>query len=195
MRNANAMPDTVILLLAGGRAERFPGKLEQAIEGEPMIVRVYRNLRAAPWPIYIARRALFALPLAAQFDAPLVIDRRPECGPLGALRSACELLRSNRIFAVAADQPHLSSAALESLARAWKPGDEAVVPEHAGRIEPLAALYARSAVLRAAPCASAERGGAMHDLIDRIATRFLPMRAAYFLNVNTPADLPQGASA
>jgi molybdenum cofactor guanylyltransferase len=190
------MADTVILLLAGGRAERFPGKLEHAIDGEPMIVRVYRNLRAAPWPIYVARRGLFAPPLAAHVDAPLVIDRRPECGPLGALRSACELLRSKRIFVVAADQPHLRPAALESLARAWESGDEAVVPEHTGRIEPLAALYARSAVLRAAPCAPVERGGAMHDLIDRIATRFLPMRAEYFLNVNTPADLPrQGAPA
>ncbi len=190
------MVDTVILLLAGGRAKRFPGKLEHAIDGEPMIVHVYRNLRTAPWPLYIARRELFAPPLAAQFDAPIVIDRRPECGPLGALRSACELLRSKRIFAVAADQPHLRPAALESLARAWEPGDEAVVPEHAGQFEPLAALYARSAVLRAAPCAAAERGGAMHELIDRIATRFLPMRAEYFLNVNTPADLPrQGAPA
>jgi molybdenum cofactor guanylyltransferase len=187
------MADTLILLLAGGRAERFPGKLEHAIDGEPMIVRVYRNLRAAPWPMYIAGRELFAPPLAARFDAPLVIDRRPECGPLGALRSACELLRSERIFAVAADQPHLRLAALELLALAWEPGDEAVVPEHDGRIEPLAALYARSAVLRAAPCAAAE-GTAMHDLIERIATRFLPMRAEYFLNVNTPADLPrQGA--
>jgi molybdenum cofactor guanylyltransferase len=193
MRSANAMADTVILLLAGGRAERFPGKLEHAIDGEPMIVRVYRSLRAASWPIYIARRGSFALPLAAQLDAPLVIDRRPECGPLGALYSACELLRSQRIFAVAADQPHMRPAALESLAQAWEPGDEAVVPEHDGRVEPLAALYARSAVLRAASCAPEERGAAMHDLIDRIATRFLPMRAEYFVNVNTPADLPQGA--
>jgi molybdenum cofactor guanylyltransferase len=190
------MADTVILLLAGGRAERFPGKLEHAIDGEPMIVHVYRNLSATRWPVYIARRGLLALPLAARLGAPLVIDRRPECGPLGALRSACELLRNERIFAVAADQPRLPPAALESLARAWEPGDEAVVPEHDGRIEPLAALYARSAVLRADSCAPGERGHAMHDLIDRIAARFLPMRAEYFLNVNTPADLPrQGAPA
>jgi molybdopterin-guanine dinucleotide biosynthesis protein A len=189
-----AMADTAILLLAGGRAERFPGKLEHAIDGQPMIVRVYHNLRAAPWPIYIARTGLFAAPLAVQLDAPLVIDRRPECGPLAALRSACELLRSERIFAVAADQPHLRLAVLEALARAWEPGDEAVVPQHDGRIEPLAALYARWAVLHAASFASSERSGAMHELIDRIAARFLPMNPEYFLNVNTPADLPrQGA--
>lgn len=184
------MADTVVLLLAGGLEERFPGKLEHAIGGEPMIVRVYRNLRAGPWPIYIARRGLFATPLSAQLDAPLVIDRRPECGPMGALLSACELLRSEHIFAVAGDQPELRLEALESLARAWRPGDGAVVPEHDGRIEPLAALYARSAVLRASS-APAARDYAMHGLIERIATRRLPMPSEYFLNVNRPADLPR----
>lgn len=189
------MAETVILLLAGGRAERFPGKLEHAIDGEPMIVRVYRSLRAGPWPIYIARRGLLGAPLAALLDAPLVIDRRPECGPLGALLSACELLRSERVFAVAADQPQVRVEALESLARAWEPGDEAVVPEHDGRIEPLAALYAREAVLRAASSAPAERNDAMHGLLERIATRRLAMRSAYFLNVNRPADLPRRVAA
>jgi molybdopterin-guanine dinucleotide biosynthesis protein A len=189
------MADAVILLLAGGKAERFPGKLEQAIDGEAMIVRLYRNLRAAPWPIYIACRELFAAPIAAQLDASLLMDRRPECGPLGALLSACELLRSERIFAVAADLPQLRLEALESVARAWEPGDEAVVPEHGGRLEPLAALYARPAVLRAASCSPAERRNAMHGLIECIATRRLPMRPEYFLNVNTPADLPRRVAA
>jgi molybdopterin-guanine dinucleotide biosynthesis protein A len=183
-----------VLLLAGGRAERFPGKLEYAIGGEPMIVHVYRNLRAARWPIYIAGKRLFPAEIGAQLDAPLLIDRRPRSGPLWALLSACDVVRAERIFAVAADQPRLDVRALERLAQAWEPGDEAVVPEHNGRIEPLAALYARSAVLREAGPLLANGKAAMHSFIDRVAARFVPLGAEYFHNVNTREDLPGGGS-
>jgi molybdenum cofactor guanylyltransferase len=187
------MAETAILLLAGGKSERFPGKLEHAIEGEPMIVRVYRKLRVSQWPIYVAGKP-FSAHVGAQLDAPLLIDRWPGSGPLAALFSACDTLRAERVFAIAADQPQLDAGVLQRLHAAWQSGDEAVVPEHDGRIEPLAALYARAAVLREGSALVEQGNAAMHSLVERIAARFVPMRAEYFHNVNTAADLPRECS-
>jgi molybdopterin-guanine dinucleotide biosynthesis protein A len=153
-----------------------------------MVARCYASLRATGWPIYIAGKGSFSPEVDAQLDAPLLIDRRPGEGPLGALLSACAVLREERVFAVAADQPRLDAGVLREIAAAWQPGDEAVVPAHSGGIEPLAAIYARRALLREA--FEARRGRfAMRDMVDRIAARLLRVDARCFQNVNRIEDL------
>jgi molybdopterin-guanine dinucleotide biosynthesis protein A len=183
------MADTAIVLLAGGQARRFPGKLEHPIDGRAMVVHVYERVRAAGWPVYIAGKSSFSREVDAQLDAPLVIDRRRGGGPLHALLSACAVIRAERIFAVAADQPRLDAVVLRRLAAAWQPGDEAVVPEHDGKLEPLAALYARPALLREGFELRASSESAMHNVIARLAARFVPLDAGYFYNVNRMADV------
>ncbi len=182
------MSDSAVVILAGGRARRFPGKLERPIGGEPMLVRVYRAMRATGWPVYVAAKGTFAPGIDAELDCPLLVDRWPDCGPLSALTSACASIPHERVFAVAADQPLVEAALAQSLDRAWEPGDRAVVPEHDGRIEPLAAFYARSAVLHYGFTPSGQDRGAMHDLIERVGARRVPVSGRYFANVNTPED-------
>jgi molybdenum cofactor guanylyltransferase len=182
------MYSTAIVLLAGGQAQRFPGKLEHPIDGRPMLARVYERVRVAGWPVYVAGKASFSRDVDAQLDAPLLIDRRPGGGPLRALISACATIAAERVFAVAADQPRLDASVLRRLAGAWQPGDEAVVPEHDGRIEPLAALYARRAILREGFELRRSGSNAMRDLIARLATRFVPLDSRYFYNINRMAD-------
>jgi molybdopterin-guanine dinucleotide biosynthesis protein A len=178
-----------ILLLAGGSATRFPGKLEHDIEGQPMIVSVFAKLARGPWPVYVAGKGSFAPPVDAALCAPLLIDRWSPRGPLYALLSACPFIPADRIFAVAADQPQLEPSVLERLAAAWMPGDEAAVPEHAGVVEPLAALYDRFALLREGLRLRRASRTAMRDLIAAVAARFVPMESRYFRNVNTRSDL------
>jgi molybdopterin-guanine dinucleotide biosynthesis protein A len=178
-----------ILLLAGGSATRFPGKLEHDIEGQPMIVSIFRKLGHAQWPVYIAGKGSFTPSVDAGLGAPLLIDRWFPRGPLHALLSACPFITADRIFAVAADQPQLEPSVLARLAAAWEPGDEAVVPEHGGSIEPLAALYNRYALLREGLRLRRARRSAMRDLVAAVATRFVPMESRYFRNVNTRSDL------
>ncbi|MBV8531806.1 MAG: molybdenum cofactor guanylyltransferase [Candidatus Eremiobacteraeota bacterium] len=180
---------TAVVMLAGGEARRFPGKLEHCIDGRPMIVGLYERVRAAGWPVYIAGKASFSPEVDAQLDAPLLVDRTPGRGPLSALLSACAAIRAERVFAVAADQPRLETAVLDRLASSWRTGDEAVLPEHGGRVEPLAALYARSAVLREGFALRKAHAAAMRDLVNRLATRFVPFDGDCFSNVNSPADL------
>jgi molybdopterin-guanine dinucleotide biosynthesis protein A len=154
-----------------------------------MIVRVFAKLAHGPWPVYVAGKGSFAPPIDAALCAPLLIDRWSTRGPLHALLSACPFIRADRIFAVAADQPQLEPSVLECLAAAWMPGDEAAVPEHAGFIEPLAALYDRFALLREGLRLRRASRTAMRDLIAAVATRFVPMENRYFCNVNTRSDL------
>jgi molybdopterin-guanine dinucleotide biosynthesis protein A len=181
-----------ILLLAGGSATRFPGKLEHDIEGQPMIVKVFARLAQGRWPVYIAGKGSFAPEVDAALRAPLLIDRWSPRGPLHALLSACPFIAADRIFAVAADQPQLEPEVLERLAAAWRPGDEAVVPEHAGGVEPLAALYDRIALLREGLRLRRAGRAAMRDLIAAVATRFVPMESGYFCNINRRSDLGRG---
>jgi molybdopterin-guanine dinucleotide biosynthesis protein A len=180
---------TAIALLAGGRARRFPGKLEYRIDGQPMLARCYASARETGWPVYVCVQGSFARELDREIDAPLLVDRRPGAGPLAAFLDACALVAERRVFAVAADQPQLDAAVLLGLAASRHDGDEAVVPQHDGAVEPLAALYDRIAVL----CASFElrAGGkrAMHDLIALLRTRFVSYDARYFRNVNRLQDV------
>lgn len=178
-----------ILVLAGGRASRFPGKLEALLDGEPLVLRAFRTARATGWPVYISAQGPFPGEIDRCLDCPILIDRQPWGGPLRALHSACETIEHERIFALAADLPLVDTPLLERIADAWLPGDAAVVPRHHGRLEPLVALYARSAVVQESFTFFGEPRASMHDLIERIGARFLDVDAKYFANVNTPEDL------
>lgn len=181
---------TAVVLMAGGRARRFPGKLEHPIDGRPMLARCYDGARAAGWPVYVAAASSFSSDLDAYLDAPLLIDRRPGSGPLSAFLCACAVIRAQRIFAVAADQPRLDARVLLWLEAAWRRSDEAVVPQHEGTIEPLAALYSRQAVLREGFELRRTGRSAMRDVVERIEARFIELDAHYFHNVNRIEDVP-----
>jgi molybdopterin-guanine dinucleotide biosynthesis protein A len=183
-----------ILILAGGSARRFPGKLEHAVEGKPMIVLVFENLRGRGYPVYIAGRGGFAPEVDAALPAPLLIDRCAPAGPLRALLSACPQIRARRIFVVGGDQTQLQFAALERLAARWQPGDEAVVPRHSRSIEPLGALYDRRAVLREGAGLRRSGGTSMRDLIARLSTRLVSVEEKGFGSVNQHGDLAEVAS-
>jgi molybdopterin-guanine dinucleotide biosynthesis protein A len=183
------MDNTAVVLLAGGRARRFPGKLEHRVAGEPLLLRCYERVRAGGWPVYVAGASTFARETDARIDAPILIDRHPFEGPLRAFLSACATIAAERVFAIAADQPDLDAAVLQRIAQSWRDGDEAVVPKHEKRIEPLAALYSRVAALREASALRRDGKSAMHDLIARVAARFIVCDAAVFRNLNRIEDV------
>lgn len=180
--------DLTIVILAGGRATRLPGKLAIPIAGEPLLARVYHNvLRSAP--VVIAGAGSFDPQLDALLDCPVIIDRWPGQGPLAALLSASYEVSSRWIFAVAGDAPHVTSDVIDALLEAREAGDEAVVGEHDGRLEPLAALYDREALARHGPDVLHDANGSMHALLDRLCVRRVALPADRFININTPADL------
>jgi molybdenum cofactor guanylyltransferase len=182
--------DVTILILAGGQATRFPGKLEQPVDGVPLLARVYRNLRDAA-PVVIAARNAFSPKLHELLECPIVLDRWPGRGPLAAILSALSAIDSPRLFVAAGDAPNLSRDLFSALLGAWRDGDEAVIPEHDGKLEPLAGLYARGAIAREAPEVLLSGDASMHGLLGRLTVRRLALSPHYFVNVNRPQDLTQ----
>ncbi len=181
--------DTAVVILAGGEASRLPGKLELDAGGLPLILRVFRNVRAAG-PVYVSASRSFPPDIDMALDCPIIIDRWPRRGPLAGLYSALEYVREPRVFVVAGDAPHVDASVASELAAAWEPGVQAVVPENRqGRLEPLCALYERAAFLNAAgPILRAESGG-VAAVVERLrAKRVRLTDERVFANVNTPAD-------
>lgn len=187
--------NAAIVVLAGGRATRFPGKLEQNVGDEPLLQLVCRNARATGLPVYLAGSDEFTPAIAYRLDVPMLRDRWPGDGPLRALASACATIDSKHVFALAGDEPSVDAALLGALYAAMRPGDEAVVPRHGSRLEPLAALYDRAALLRESEALFARGVYAMHALLERLHRRPVDVRASYFTNVNTPGDLQRAARA
>ncbi len=188
MRDVMRAADVTTVILAGGRATRLPGKLERLIAGEPLLARVYRNVRDAA-PVVIAGAGTFAPQLDAVLDCPLIIDRWPGRGPLGGLVSTCGEIPTPWIFALAGDAPNVTPRVLEALLAARRENDEAVVSEHDGRAEPLASLYRRDALKREGRAVLHEDKPSMHALLRRLHVRRVPLPASLFLNINTPVDL------
>ena len=185
------MSDVAVCILAGGEATRLPGKLALDVGELPMLARVYRNVSPgrATW---LSTKGPLAPELAAHIDAPQVVDRWPLRGPLSGLLSTFSEIRAEWVFAVAGDAPFVDAAFIDSLEMSIAPQYEAIVPMHDDerrRIEPLAALYRREAFLREGLPVLLGGDGALRLVIDRLRTRFVPVREErVFENVNTPDD-------
>ncbi len=176
-----------MLILAGGEATRLPNKLQLAAGLTPMIVRVYDNL--AGGETFISCNSTFPADIDVLLPCPMVVDRWPLRGPLAGMLSAMQEMRSRWVFAAAGDAPYLIRGFIDRLSALRRSGDEAVVPRHHGRIEPLAALYDREAFVRTALPILRAGTGALRVVIDSLAARYVDIDdERLFTNVNTPAD-------
>jgi len=195
---ASAAARTTIVLLAGGSATRLPGKLALPIEGEPMLVRVYRRLVDGRRPCVVSARGPLDRSLAAKIDAPVILDDLADAGPLGAIVTVASTLTTPLFFAAAGDLPDLDASFIDDLENAYdldaRTGEapEAVVPAWPnGDIEPLAALYATSAAAAAGSVALASgrrRVSAMIDSLRVLRFDVRPQDEARLANVNTRPD-------
>ena len=188
-----------IVLLAGGRATRLPGKLALPIGEEPMLLRVYRQLTHSGYPCILSVREELSASALGGLTAPFVLDEYADAGPLGGLASAAKRVFTPLLFAAAADLPNLNDHAVEALMRRYEDeresastAAEAVVPRHSnGDVEPLAALYDTKALLT-----SAER--ALRSDRRKVTEALAGLRVIYYdipqveesryLNVNTAED-------
>jgi molybdopterin-guanine dinucleotide biosynthesis protein A len=184
-----------VVLLAGGEASRFPGKLEKDAGGVPLIIRVYRNIRDAG-PVYVSANRSFRPDIDMALDCPIIIDRWPRRGPLSGLYSALEHVRQPYVFVTAADAPHIHSGVASELAAAWEPGLQAAVPvNEQGRLEPLCALYDRTALLAAAGTILREGSGGVATAVERLNSKRVRLSdERVFTNLNTVEEYHNFAS-
>lgn len=187
MHNAPAL-DIGVLILAGGEATRLPGKLFKDAGSVPMLVRVFNNV-GGQRATYISVKGALPPEIDAALPVPMVVDRWVARGPLAGLLSTMSEMSTKLVFAVAGDAPFIDTAFIEALAAHYHEGDEAVVPRHAGGIEPLAALYDRVAFIREGSPILHEGNGTLRLVIEKLAHRFVPFEdPGIFANINTPDE-------
>lgn len=190
-----------IVVLAGGNATRLPGKLALLVNGEPMLARVVRALSATRAPCLVSANALLLPEITAHITVPIIYDEHPGEGPLAALASSAEAVRTPYFFAAAGDMPGIDAAFVSRVVAAAEAAGwpDATVPTRAdGTLEPLAALYKVDTWLAAARGALAKGRRNVTAALEGLRTArydIVPEDEAALANINTADDYERFRSA
>jgi molybdopterin-guanine dinucleotide biosynthesis protein A len=187
------MPSAAIL--AGGRAARFGGrdKSHLRLGGHSILEHQIAELVKLTDDVMLI---VAARPEAAVVPPPLrvVVDRVPDCGPLGGLDAALAAARHDALVVVACDMPFVTAGLLERLLTLTAEAD-AVVPRTERGYHPLCAAYTRACQPAIAAHLEARRLR-MIDFLENVRVRVvsgaeldaLGDRHRLLANVNTPAE-------
>jgi molybdopterin-guanine dinucleotide biosynthesis protein A len=182
------------IVLAGGKSTRMgQDKALLPWNGTTLLAHCVSSLRTLTSEIVVVadRADRYTLP-----GCRMAADLFPDAGPVGGIVTGLTALGEGRHIAVACDMPYLQPALLNLLLDAATEAWDAIVPEVAGRPEPLCAVYRHTA----APALRRfleEGQRAAYRALQILRTRRIPeddLRRAdpdlrSFINLNTPADL------
>lgn len=191
--------DIAAAILTGGQARRLLGrdKSRLVVEGRTILERQLSMLSPLVTEILIVTSAARLPEFASVDGARPIVDQYPDAGPLGAVLTALAAAPAHPVFVLGGDMPNVTAALVDALARrhASIPAD-VTAPESARGVEPLAAIYAQSAV------PGLQRALASGDLSLQRAVRAVRLSLlpapdvaaagdpnALFRNINTPEDL------
>lgn len=184
------------VVLVGGRSSRLgTDKALMEVEGSPSARRVMEAVRPLVDSMCLVGGEAERF---ASWGVSWCPDAASGGGPLAGIVTGLRALDADACFALACDTPLLRTVVLVCLLDALdeSPDVDAVVPRLALGLEPLVAVYTRTAlpVLEEA-LARGER--ALHRVLGRLRVREvdestlrrLDWGLASFVNVNTPSDL------
>lgn len=184
------------VVLAGGRSTRMgrdKARLTLA-DGRTLLARQLGLIRAAgAAEIFVSARPEQELELG---DATLVIDRNPDCGPLGGIAAALAATSHPHLLVLAIDLARMPAAYLATLVVGRSPTC-GVIPLRQGRPEPLAAIYPREAApLATQALAAGERRATewARQLVGLGLARWREVPAAegaFFANWNRPEEIAE----
>jgi molybdopterin-guanine dinucleotide biosynthesis protein A len=173
-------------VLAGGRGSRLGGaKATAEVGGRPLLAWSLDALRAAvPDAVVIAKEATPLPPC----DVPVHRDEPADFHPRHGLVSALRRGAGRPVVVVPCDMPLVPPALLEVLLDVVEDGAPAAIPRTEGRIHPLCAAYAPSALRE---LEAAEHDEPLTRTLESLGAAILDADAAAdrMLNVNTRADL------
>jgi molybdenum cofactor guanylyltransferase len=126
------------IIQAGGQSRRM-GRDKALIDyqGRPIIAHVINTLRALTDDVVVVSNRS---DLYSPFDARVVADYNPPCGPLGGLAAGLQAAQHPLAVVVACDMPFLNVNLLRWLID-LAGGYDAVVPQTGAEYEPLHAVY------------------------------------------------------
>jgi len=174
-------------ILAGGTSTRMgEDKSMFPAQGRPLIALQIDQLRDRFREVLIIANE----PERYRFTGLRVVgDREAGRGPLMGIASALEAARGDPVFAIACDIPEIEPRFLRELLAAAGGFDAAIPRRRDGRLEPLFAVWRRSALpaFRAALAAGERR---IVSVLPRLRVRTVEMdEAAWLRNLNTADDV------
>jgi len=182
------------IVLSGGKSRRM-GKEKGLCEfrGKPLISYAIEVMESLCETVIIS--ANNQLEKYEKLGYQVITDEYQEVGPLGGLYSCLKQSETEINLVLSCDTPFITKELFVELLQFSKHFD-AVVPRHSnGFVEPLTALYHRSALLQMEQQLSAGRYK-MIDLLDKINTKYVAigsgnpgLHVSVFHNLNSPEDL------
>jgi molybdopterin-guanine dinucleotide biosynthesis protein A len=185
------------LIIAGGRSRRLGvDKRFLEIGGRPCIQRVIEAYQGLFKEVLIVADATEPF---MSLGVKVVVDLIQGRATLGGLYTGLHFASHDRVFAAASDMPWLSPAAIRVVIDQAESGD-IVIPDLAGKLQPMHAAYAKTClpVLRSLVeagrlkvqdfCMNPELR--VHR-IPEAAFRDVDPELHSFFNINTPEDLAQ----
>jgi molybdopterin-guanine dinucleotide biosynthesis protein A len=181
---------TAILLAGGGSSRMGAPKALLDYRGVPLIVHVYRSLAPFFSEVLISVSGEENLP--DELDGvKRVVDGIPGLGPIAGIAAGLEEASHDLAFVCACDIPTISPALVSKMLRKAREYDVVVPRTEEGFLEPLYAVYSRSALspIRALMEAGERR---IRMVYDKVKTCYNDLDEGERLsNVNTPEEYLQ----
>ena len=182
------------VVLAGGQSSRYgQPKMFELFKGQPLykhsLVALQKNQLD---PLILATNTS----LQAKFpdeNVHWIIEKQPHQGPLFALQNIMDNFPDVEwFFVVASDMPFITADFVQSMLAFIDDGLDAIVPIQEERIQPLAAIYRKSALPIANQLVQQNKRS-MKALLDQLQVRYVPfaIENATFININTQQDWSQ----
>lgn len=169
------MRDLTGVILAGGRSRRFGSdKASAMLLDRPMLQWVADALIESCERVLIVAAPGQQLPaITADVAIEVMRDDVGGRGPVAGLLTAFRALGKGLCFAAACDLPLLHPR-LPPLLAALGAGHDAVVPDAAGGLQPLAAIYRPGACRAGFERALARGDGSLHGALQGLRVRVVP---------------------
>lgn len=192
VRYDDGVEDVSVFILAGGRSSRMGA--DKALlpfgKGNLLQLAVNNAKEISSNPIIVGAKERYSS------YGDVVEDRFLRCGPLGGIHAALCATHTDLNLVLSVDMPLMAVRFLRWLVILGASGRElAIVPELQGRLQPLCAVYRRSA--RCVVEHALKQGGFRVDQIfPLLPTRYVRdvelvaagFSLSIFLNMNTPAE-------
>jgi len=187
------------VILVGGEARRANGKEKYffTYEGKTFIERLVGTLRTITDEIILVARDPAQCERFREIEGVRCItDIRPGIGPVGGLHAGSLAAHGDLIFVSACDMPCIDAAVVAHLFEAIGESD-AVIPQwNPEMLEPLHAVYRRSALLQ---YLESHESRSLRAMIRTLNTRYMPVEELRafdpvlrtFTNINKIEDLEE----
>ncbi|MDD1502138.1 molybdenum cofactor guanylyltransferase [Lysinibacillus sp. CNPSo 3705] len=178
------------VVLAGGQSSRYgQPKMFELFAGLPLykhsLIAFQKNQLQ---PLIIATNASLQSKFVEE-DVQWSIEKQPHQGPLFALHHIMtNFPEVEWFFVIASDMPFINAEFVQTMLTFIDNRYDAIVPKQASRLQPLAALYRRSALPKAQQLVQQNKRS-MKVLLEQLQVCYVPFEeSSTFININSQQD-------